>query len=87
VTRLLVAAYLVEAGLLLLVAPWTTFWERNLFGNLMPSVGDWMASRFVRGGVSGVGIVTMAAGLRDLAGAIIARSSAANEAVDQRPPP
>jgi hypothetical protein len=34
-----------------------------------------MASTFVRGGVTGVGIVTAIAGLRDLAGAFLSRRS------------
>jgi len=75
VTRLLVAAYLVEAGLVLIVAPWTTFWERNLFASVVPALGQWMASPFVRGAVTGVGVITAFAGLRDLTGSILARPS------------
>lgn len=73
VSRLLVAAYLVEAGLLLVLAPWTTLWERNFFAAAVPALGDWMANEFVRGGVTGVGVVTAIAGLRDLTGAFLAR--------------
>jgi hypothetical protein len=36
-----------------------------------------MASEFVRGGVTGVGIVTAVAGLRDLAAAFLSRRSMA----------
>lgn len=73
---MLVAAYLVEAGLLLILAPWTSFWDRNVFGSAVPWIGEWMASRFVRGGVTGVGLVTTIAGLRDLTGAILTRPPA-----------
>lgn len=76
-TRLLVAAYLVEAGLLLIVAPWTTFWDRNSFGVLVPAIGEWMASPVVRGVVSGIGLITAVAGLRDLTVTILTRPSAA----------
>jgi hypothetical protein len=86
VTRLLVAAYLIEAGLLLILAPWTSFWDRNLFAAMVPWIGEWMASRFVRGGVSGVGLVTMVAGLRDLTVVILTRHTAAR-AGDSRPLP
>ena len=71
--RLIVAAYLVEAGLLLILAPWTTLWERNFFAEAVPALGDWMANEFVRGGVTGVGVVTAVVGLRDLTGAFLAR--------------
>jgi hypothetical protein len=57
------------------VAPWTALWEHNLFGRLLPWLGEAMASQFVRGGVTGVGIVTVIAGLRDLAGALLSRRS------------
>ena len=30
-TRILFAAYFLEAGLILVVAPWSSFWDRNLF--------------------------------------------------------
>lgn len=66
-----------EAGLLLIVAPWTTFWERNSFGVLVPALGAWMASPFVRGAVTGIGVITAIGGLLDLTGTILARPTAA----------
>jgi len=78
VRRLLIAAYFVEAGLLLIVAPWTPSWEHNYFGALLPAVGALMANEYVRGAVSGIGLITIAAGLRDLTGAVFARHSHAN---------
>jgi len=36
----------------------------------------WMSNAFVRGAVTGVGVVTAVAGLRDLSGVILARSAA-----------
>ena len=41
----------VEAGLLLIVAPWTASWEQNYFGTRFARLGDWMANEFVRGAV------------------------------------
>ena len=67
------AAYLVEAGLLLVIAPWTTSWQHNYFGSLFPPLRTFMVNEFVRGGVSGVGLITAVAGLRDLTSAIFAR--------------
>jgi len=69
-----VAAYLIEAGLLLVVAPWTALWDRNFFARLVPWLGTWMASGFVRGGVTGIGLVTTVAGLRDLASSFVGRA-------------
>jgi hypothetical protein len=74
--RLLVAAYLVEAGLLLIIAPWTASWQNNYFGWLMPAFGQLMLNEFTRGAVSGVGLITTFAGLRDLSAAISARQAA-----------
>src|SRR5436190_208431 len=34
-TRLLVAVYLIEAGLLLVAAPWTVWWQQNFFVDLV----------------------------------------------------
>ena len=73
VRRLLVAAYLIEAGLLLIIAPWTASWQHNYFGALLPALGLVMANAFVRGAVTGVGLVTIAAGLRDLVSTLFAR--------------
>jgi hypothetical protein len=49
-------------------------WERNVFAQWVPWIGQWMESGFVRGGVTGVGLVTAVAGLRDLATAFIGRT-------------
>ncbi len=51
---------------MLVVAPWTGFWDRNFFAHTMPTLGAWMANSYVRGAVSGVGVITAIAGLRDL---------------------
>jgi hypothetical protein len=44
----------------------------------------WMSNAFVRGAVTGVGVVTAVAGLRDLSGVILARS-AASESIPPGP--
>lgn len=70
------AAYLIEAGVLLALAPWMALWEHNFFARALPWLGEWMASGYVRGGVTGIGLVTTAAGLRDLAGSFTGRRAA-----------
>ena len=72
------AAYLVEAGLVLTIAPWTVFWERNYFAYAFVPIGEWMSNAFVKGAVTGIGLVTTFTGLRDLSSVILARSAASD---------
>ena len=44
VTRLLLAAYFLEAGLVLIVAPWSAFWDRNFFVARLPQLGEFLGS-------------------------------------------
>ena len=74
-TRLLLAAYFLEAGLVLLIAPWSPFWDRNVFAGMSPAIDALLASSYTRGAVSGVGLITLAAGLAELAGAFGSRGS------------
>jgi hypothetical protein len=67
VSRLLLFTYFVEAGLLLLVVPWTAFWERNPIVAGWPVVGDLLRNFYVRGAVSGLGVICLWAALTELA--------------------
>jgi len=60
-------AFFLEVGLLLLVLPWSGFWEHNYFADLWPGVHDLITNNFVRGAISGLGVVNLLAGLADLA--------------------
>ncbi len=73
--RLLFVIYFLETGLLLIVVPWSTFWERNFFTEQLPAVRALLNNAFVRGAVSGIGLVNLFAGLSDLASILIARRS------------
>lgn len=57
---------LLEAGLLLVLIPWSTFWDRNYFAQAVPFIGDVVANGFVRGAVSGLGVVNVLAALAEL---------------------
>ena len=72
-TRLLFAAYFLEAGLILVIAPWSQFWDRNFFVGAFPAVQHVLDSPFARGAVSGIGAVTALAGIVELASAFVAR--------------
>ena len=77
-TRILFAAYFLEAGLILIVAPWTAFWERNFFAASLPAIAPLLSSPFVRGGISGIGAITALAGLAELGGLFGSRRAREN---------
>jgi hypothetical protein len=65
-TRLLFVAYFLEVGLLLVLVPWSPVWERNYFMDAVPALEGLAKSGFVRGAVTGLGIVNLVAGLVEL---------------------
>ena len=71
--RLLLTALMLEAGLVLLVVPWSVYWERNYFAESLPLLHAFITNNFVRGAVSGLGVVNILAGLADLLSLVIAR--------------
>lgn len=72
------AAYFLEAGLILIVAPWSAFWDRNFFASTLPVIERIVASPYARGAVSGVGLVTLLAGLAELGAAFASRRETPN---------
>ena len=68
--RLLYAAYFLEVGLLLVVLPWTTFWDQNYVFDLVPAVRPWIHSSYARGAVSGLGLLNIVLGLAELNAAV-----------------
>lgn len=64
---------------MLVVVPWTSVWQRNAIGVWVPAIGAWMASSYTRGAVTGVGLITVVAGLRDLTGAFLTGPRSAQE--------
>jgi hypothetical protein len=65
--RLLYVAFFLEVGLLLVVLPWSAFWERNYFAMTWPTLRELLTNNFVRGAVTGLGLVNLYAGFADLA--------------------
>jgi hypothetical protein len=68
-------AYFLEVGLLLMVLPWSAFWERNYFAQAWPELIPFITNHFVRGGVTGLGIVNLVVGFSELAPVFAARGS------------
>jgi hypothetical protein len=64
--RLVYIAFFLEAGFVLIVIPWLTFWERNYFAELLPPLQSLITNNFFRGAVSGLGVVNLAVGVREL---------------------
>lgn len=62
----MIVVFFLEVGLLLVVVPWTAYWERNYFASILPAVRPWLANHFVRGAVSGLGVLNLLAGLSEL---------------------
>jgi hypothetical protein len=72
VRRLLLVALFLEAGFVLLVVPWSGFWDRNYFAQALPAMQSLLSSNYVRGAVSGLGLVNIYVGLAELVSAITA---------------
>lgn len=49
-----------------MVLPWSSFWEGNYFALTWPSVRPLLTNNFVRGAVTGLGVVNLCAAVADL---------------------
>lgn len=72
-SRLLLIVYFIEAGLLLLVVPWSPFWEHNWFVLGSSWASAVAQSGYVRGAMSGVGLLLVLFGLVELLSLFIGR--------------
>ena len=72
--RLLLTAFFFEIGFALLVVPWFAFWDRNYFAEALPPVHAFITNNFVRGAVSGLGLINIAAGLGEIVSILLARN-------------
>ena len=55
------------------MVPWSVFWDQNYFAHAVPIVGDVITNNFVRGAVSGLGLINIAVGTRELIAMLLAR--------------
>ncbi|HTQ86828.1 MAG TPA: hypothetical protein VMI93_11495 [Candidatus Solibacter sp.] len=55
--RILLGLICLEAGVLLVFLPWSPFWENNFFLQRFPEVAPFLLSPFLRGAVTGLGIL------------------------------
>lgn len=64
--RLVFVLFFLEMGLVLIVIPWLAFWDRNYFAQLVPSLHALITNNFVRGAVSGLGVINVLVGIGEL---------------------
>ena len=57
----------------MILIPWSAFWERNYFAGLVPGLDAVLANAFVRGAVSGLGVVNVIAAIAELVDVFLAR--------------
>jgi len=51
--------FCLEMGLYLLIVPWTEVWDANYFSGLIPQMKPYWGNLYVRGAVSGLGMVNL----------------------------
>lgn len=59
------AIYCLEAGLFFTVVPWTRVWTMNPWLHQNLTIGLWVDNPFVRGFISGFGVVHILLGVKD----------------------
>ena len=55
----LLMAFCLVIGLFLLIFPWMPSWEANYFGSLVPQWHLYWDNMYIRGAVSGLGVVNL----------------------------
>ena len=73
--RVVLVAFFFEIGFVLIVVPWSAFWDRNYFAQVAPPLEALITNNFVRGAVSGLGVINVLAGLAELMSMVLARSA------------
>ena len=73
--RLMFVVFFLEVGFVLIVIPWSAFWDRNYFAQILPPLQGFITNNFVRGAVTGLGVINVTAGVTELVSMLIARPS------------
>ena len=72
--RLLLIAFFFEVGFVLILVPWSPFWDRNYFAQHVPLVEALITNDFFRGAVSGLGVLNILTGIGEIASLFMARN-------------
>ncbi|HWI20519.1 MAG TPA: hypothetical protein VNT81_22340 [Vicinamibacterales bacterium] len=75
-------ALLLEAGLLLVLIPWSAFWDRNAFMESSATLSSLLRSNYTRGAITGLGLLNVWSALAELGELFGPRSKP-----DEPPPP
>ena len=71
--RLLLIAFFLEVGLVLTFAPWSAYWDRNYFVESFPLVDAVVTNNFIRGAVTGIGVVNLLAAASEVISLLLVR--------------
>ena len=71
--RLVLIGLFLEIGVVLLVVPWSAYWERNYFSELLPGLQALLTNDFIRGAISGLGLLNLFAGVAEFTSLVTAR--------------
>ena len=85
--QLFYAAWFFEAGLLLIILPWTVLWDHNYLFDFWPAVHAAAQSPYVRGAISGLGVLNVGIGIAEVGDVIAARVEAAERRQPGLAPP
>ena len=64
--RLLLTAFFLETGAVLLLVPWSEFWDRNYFVQGLPLLHALLINNFFRGAISGIGLINVGAAVAEM---------------------
>ncbi len=84
--QLVYAACFFEVGLLLIVLPWTVFWDRNYLFEAAPVIRSLLQSPYLRGAVSGLGLVNLGVGIAEVTAFVAARLDPRSREPELAPP-
>ena len=65
-SAVLLVAFCFEIGIFLVIFPWTPFWDVNYFAGLVPQWRQVWGNLYLRGAVSGLGVVNLYIALLEL---------------------
>lgn len=65
ITNIFFILFCIEIGLVLVLLPWTFLWDNNYFFSLTPEWNPLWLSTYLRGAISGVGIVNLWIGISE----------------------
>jgi hypothetical protein len=58
-SAVLLITFCLEIGLFLLIFPWSEYWDNNYFAALAPRLREYWDNMYVRGGISGLGVINL----------------------------